>query len=333
MKILAIESSCDDTGVSISEGRKKILSNVLASQIEIHRKYGGVVPEIAARKHLEIISYLVQEALQKAELSISDIDVFAATYGPGLVGSLLIGLSFAKGLAISESKPFVAVNHLYGHIFSNFLSFPHLEFPYVVLLVSGGHTEILIVRSYDDITKIGKTIDDAAGEAFDKIARILGLNYPGGPEIEKIADGGKEIYKFPRPLSKKDNFDFSFSGLKTSVLYFLKKNRDKFDIKDIAYSFQEAIVDVLTKKVFGAARKNKVKNIVFAGGVAENKRLRERAEEIAIVEKANIYFPPLSQCTDNAAMIAIAANEKIQKRGEYSPLSTNAIPYLDIEND
>lgn len=332
MKILAIESSCDDTGVSVSEGRK-ILSNVLASQIEIHRKYGGVVPEIAARKHLEIISYLVQEALQKAELNVSDIDVFAATYGPGLVGSLLIGLSFAKGLAISESKPFVAVNHLYGHIFSNFLSFPHLEFPYVVLLVSGGHTEILLVRSYDDITKIGKTIDDAAGEAFDKIARILGLNYPGGPEIERIANGGKEIYKFPRPLSKKDNFDFSFSGLKTSVLYFFKKNRDKFDIKDIAYSFQEAIVDVLTKKVFSAARKNKVKNIVFAGGVAENKRLRERAEEIAIVEKANIYFPPLSQCTDNAAMIAIAANEKIQKREEYSPLFTNAIPYLDIEND
>ena len=190
MKILAIESSCDDTGVSVSEGRK-ILSNVLASQIEIHRKYGGVVPEIAARKHLEIISYLVQEALQKAELNVSDIDVFAATYGPGLVGSLLIGLSFAKGLAISESKPFVAVNHLYGHIFSNFLSFPHLEFPYVVLLVSGGHTEILLVRSYDDITKIGKTIDDAAGEAFDKIARILGLNYPGGPEIERIANGGK----------------------------------------------------------------------------------------------------------------------------------------------
>jgi N6-L-threonylcarbamoyladenine synthase len=332
MKILAIESSCDDTGVSVSEGRK-ILSNVLASQIEIHKKYGGVVPEIAARKHLEIISYLVQEALQKAELSVSDIDVFAATYGPGLVGSLLIGLSFAKGLAISENRPFVAVNHLYGHIFSNFLSFPHLEFPYIVLLVSGGHTEILIVRSYDDITKIGKTIDDAAGEAFDKIARILGLNYPGGPEIERIADGGKEIYKFPRPLSKKDNFDFSFSGLKTSVLYFFKKNRDKFDIKDIAYSFQEAIVDVLTKKVFSAARKNKVKNIVFAGGVAENKRLRERAEEIANVEKANIYFPPLSQCTDNAAMIAIAANEKIQKREEYSPLSTNAIPYLDIEND
>lgn len=332
MKILAIESSCDDTGVSISENRK-ILSNVLASQIEIHRKYGGVVPEIAARKHLQIISHLVKEALENAKLKISEIDVFAATYGPGLVGSLLIGLSFAKGLAISEDKPFVAINHLYGHIFSNYLSFPDLQFPYIVLLVSGGHTEILKVDDYDNISKIGKTIDDAAGEAFDKVARILGLNYPGGPQIEEVSNNGKEIYRFPRPLNKKGNYNFSFSGLKTSVLYFLKKNADKYEIKDIAYSFQEAIVDVLTKKVFNAANKYRVKDIVFAGGVAENKRLREKAQDISKKEKINIYFPPLNQCTDNAAMIAIAAYEKIKKREKFSPLSTNAIPYLDIDMD
>lgn len=327
MRVLAIESSCDETAVAIVEDGK-LLSSVLSSQVNIHRKYGGVVPEIAARKHLENILFLLDEALDRASLKIDDIDVFAATQGPGLVGSLLVGLSLAKGLSISLNKPFVAVNHLIGHIYANFLSFPDLEYPFLVLLVSGGHTEILLAEDWNNFKRIGKTRDDAAGEAFDKVARLLGLGYPGGPEVEQAARNGNPIYRFPRALNEKGNFDFSFSGLKTSVLYFLKNNPEA-RIEDVAAAFQEAVIDSLLTKTFAAAKTYGINKIVFAGGVAANTRLRERANEIAKEKDINIYFPPIEFCTDNAAMIAMVAYEKA-KRGIFSPIDTNAIPYLSI---
>jgi len=324
MIVLAIESSCDETAVAIVEDGK-LLSSVLASQVEIHRKFGGVVPEIAARHHLGNIAPLVDEALERAAISVTDVDVFAATYGPGLVGSLLVGLSFAKGLALALNRPFIAVNHLHGHLYANMITFPSLIPPFLVLLVSGGHTELFSVNSWDSIERIGKTRDDAAGEAFDKIARLLGLNYPGGPEIEKLAKSGEEKYNFPRSLREKGNYDFSFSGLKTSVLYFLKKN-PQAKKEDVAASFQAAVVDSLLSKTFAAAAEYGLKNVVFAGGVAANSYLREKAQQFA-KDKYNVYFPPIEFCTDNAAMIAIAAYNKA-KRGELSPMDTNAIPYL-----
>ncbi|OAA30065.1 protein kinase [Kosmotoga arenicorallina S304] len=324
MKVLAIESSCDETAIAIvDEG--KLISNVLASQIKIHQKFGGVVPELAARHHLSNIVPLVDEAFERAGISIEEIDVFAATYGPGLVGSLLVGLSFAKGLALALNKPFVAVNHLHGHLYANMITFPKLSPPFLMLLVSGGHTELFNVNSWDSFERVGKTRDDAAGEAFDKVARLLGLSYPGGPEIEKLAKKGEVKYSFPRSLREKGNYDFSFSGLKTSVLYFIKKNPGAKK-EDIAASFQAAVVDSLLSKTFAAAEKYRLKDIVFAGGVAANSYLREKAGRLS-EGKYSIYFPPIEFCTDNAAMIAMAAYHKA-KRGEFSPLGTNAIPYL-----
>ncbi|AKI98047.1 tRNA (adenosine(37)-N6)-threonylcarbamoyltransferase complex transferase subunit TsaD [Kosmotoga pacifica] len=326
MKVLAIESSCDETAVAIVEDTA-LLSNTLASQIDIHKKYGGVVPEIAARHHLEILASLVDETLERAGLSVYEIDVFAATYGPGLVGSLLVGLSFAKALALALGKPFVAVNHLHGHLYANLISFPDLNPPFLVLLVSGGHTELFFLNSWDSMKRIGKTRDDAAGEAFDKVARLLGLGYPGGPEIERIAKSGEEKYNFPRSLREKGNYDFSFSGLKTSVLYFMRKNPEA-KVEDIAASFQAAVVDSLLSKTFAAAAEYGVKEIVFAGGVAANRYLRNKAQVLS-KDKYNLYFPPIELCTDNAAMIAMAAYNKA-KRGEFSPLDTNAVPYLQF---
>jgi N6-L-threonylcarbamoyladenine synthase len=328
MKILAIESSCDETAVAIVEDGR-VLSSLISSQIDIHKKYGGVVPEIASRKHLEIVDRLVLQAVEETGLTLEEIDVFAATMGPGLVGSLLIGLSVAKGLAISLNRPFIGVNHLYGHVYANLISYPDLRPPFMVLLVSGGHTEILLMEEWDTVEMIGKTRDDAAGEAFDKIARLLGLGYPGGPEIEKAARGGSPVYSFPRPLQEKGHYDFSFSGLKTSVLYFLQRNPGVL-VEDVAASAQEAIVDSLVTKTFDAAQNLAVNKIAFAGGVASNSLLRERAIEMASKRGVRVFFPPVGMCTDNAAMIAVAAYEKA-KRGFYSPLSTNAVPYLSLD--
>ena len=329
MRVLAIESSCDETAVAIVEDGR-LISNVVSSQIEIHRKYGGVVPEIAARKHLENILPLLDEALGEAGLTVQDIDVFGATYGPGLVGALLVGLSVAKGLALSLEKPFVGVNHLFGHLYANFLAYPDLKLPVTVLLVSGGHTEIFVMKDWNAVERVGKTRVEAAGEAFDKVARLLNLGYPGGPEIEAAAKNGSVIYEFPRAFMEKDNFDFSFSGLKTSVLYFLKKNPEALPA-DVAASFQEAVVDVLVRKSFAAAEKFDTGKVVFAGGVAANSRLRQEAELYARKTGIKVYFPPVALCTDNAAMIAMAAYEKA-KRGIYSPLSTNAVPYLTLSD-
>ncbi|MFO7882221.1 MAG: tRNA (adenosine(37)-N6)-threonylcarbamoyltransferase complex transferase subunit TsaD [Kosmotogaceae bacterium] len=327
MIVLAVESSCDETSVAIVKNGK-LLSNETASQIDIHGKYGGVVPEIAARKHLEYIIPVFEKALDEASVELYEIDAFAATYGPGLVGSLLIGLSFVKGLSISLKKPFLAINHLMGHLYANFITFPELETPFIVLLVSGGHTELFLMENTNSIKKIGQTRDDAAGEAFDKIARMLDLGYPGGPAIEKAADNGNDIYDFPRSLKKKGNIDFSFSGLKTSVLYFLRENKD-IKKEDIAASVQSAITDSLIEKTFLAADKFNINRIVFAGGVAANKYLRNQAKIMAKEKKKEVYFPPIELCTDNAGMIAYVAYKKT-KREDFSPLDTNAIPYLTI---
>jgi N6-L-threonylcarbamoyladenine synthase len=327
MILLAVESSCDETSVAVIKDGK-LLSNKTATQIDIHEKYGGVVPEIAARKHLEYIIPVFEKAVEEACIDVHEIDVLAATYGPGLVGSLLVGLSFVKGLSISLNKPFIVVNHLLGHLYANFITFPDLKTPFIVLLVSGGHTELFLMKSMDTIEKIGQTRDDAAGEAFDKIARMLELGYPGGPAIEKAAENGSDIHKFPRSLRKKNNIDFSFSGLKTSVLYFLRKN-DRCKKEDIAASVQSAIIDSLVEKTFLAAEKFKVERIVFAGGVAANKHLRNQAQIMANKKKKRVYFPPVELCTDNAGMIAYAAYKKI-KRGSYSPLDINAVPSLTL---
>ncbi len=328
MKVLALESSCDETAVAIIEGGH-LLSSVVSSQIDVHRKFGGVVPEIAARKHLEIVDKIVSASLDEANLSLEEIDVFASTMGPGLVGSLLVGLSFAKGMALAMNKKFIGVNHLFGHVYANFLEYPQLRPPFMVLLVSGGHTEILVLEDWNRIELVGRTRDDAAGEALDKIARLLGLGYPGGPAIQEAAQKGEVKYHFPRPLQEKGNFDFSFSGIKTSVLYFLKKNPSA-SAYDVAASAQEAIVDSLVTKTFHAAESKGLKEVAFAGGVASNSRLRERANDLSEESKIRAFFPPVNLCTDNAAMIAMVAYEKA-KRGLFSPLSTNAVPYLSLD--
>ncbi|HIP92272.1 MAG TPA: tRNA (adenosine(37)-N6)-threonylcarbamoyltransferase complex transferase subunit TsaD [Thermotoga sp.] len=328
MKVLGIETSCDETAVAVLKDGKEILANFVSSQIKIHEKFGGVVPEIAARQHLKILPLLLKEVFKRVEPS--ELDLIAVTYGPGLIGALLVGLSLAKGLSMSLEIPLIGVNHIEAHIFSIFISYPNLSPPFITLMVSGGHTMIIKVEENMKMTVLGETLDDAAGEAFDKVARLLGLGYPGGPAIEKASlKGDPKKYKFPRATTEdKKNFNFSFAGLKTSVLYFLKK-AENYKVEDVAASFQEAIVDVLVEKTFNAARFSGIRKIVFAGGVSANKRLREKAKEKAEKWNYEIYFPPFELCTDNALMVAKAGYEKYLK-GEFSPLDLNADPNLRI---
>jgi len=328
MKVLGIETSCDETAVAILKDGKEILANFVSSQIKIHEKFGGVVPEIAARQHLKILPLLLKEVFKRVEPS--ELDLIAVTYGPGLIGALLVGLSLAKGLSMSLEIPLIGVNHIEAHIFSIFISYPNLSPPFITLMVSGGHTMIIKVEENMRMIVLGETLDDAAGEAFDKVARLLGLGYPGGPAIEKASlKGDPKKYKFPRAMTEdKKNFNFSFAGLKTSVLYFLKK-AENYKVEDVAASFQEAIVDVLVEKTFNAARFSGIRKIVFAGGVSANKRLREKAKEKAEKWNYEIYFPPFELCTDNALMVAKAGYEKYLK-GEFSPLDLNADPNLRI---
>lgn len=304
------------------------MANFVSSQIKIHEKFGGVVPEIAARQHLKILPILLREVFKRVEPS--ELDLIAVTYGPGLIGALLVGLSLAKGLSMSLEIPLIGVNHIEAHVFSIFISYPNLSPPFITLMVSGGHTMIIKVEENMRMIVLGETLDDAAGEAFDKVARLLGLGYPGGPAIEKASlKGDPKKYKFPRAMTEdKKNFNFSFAGLKTSVLYFLKKEKN-YNVEDVAASFQEAIVDVLVEKTFNAARFSGIRKIVFAGGVSANKRLREKAKEKAEKWNYEIYFPPFELCTDNALMVAKAGYEKYLK-GEFSPLDLNADPNLRI---
>jgi len=329
--VLGIESSCDETSASIVKDQK-IISNIVHSQ-EIHSDYGGVVPEIASREHQKYIVFVVDKALEKAELSINDIDGIAVTYGAGLKGALLVGLNFAKGMSIALNIPYIGVNHLEGHLYSNIMDNHKIKLPFLSLIVSGGHTQIWEVEKIGEYTLIANTVDDAAGEAFDKGARLLGLPYPGGPEIQKVSEGGNPEYiKFPRPIVKKSEFNFSFSGLKTSLLYKLQKlhkTEIKNNLRDIASSYQEAIVDTLLDRLDRVAKKNNLRQISVAGGVAANKRFREKAKSLSETKNIDIYFPHLSLCTDNAAMIAMAGYSKLEN-GFESPLSLEANPNLSL---
>lgn len=310
MKVLAVESSCDETSVAVVEDGREVYSNVIASQIDTHKKFGGVVPEIASRQHVEAINTVLKEGLDQAGVKLEDIDIIAATKGPGLIGALLVGLSAGKALALATGKPFVGVNHIVGHVCANYISFKDLEPPFIGLIISGGHTYLIEVKDYVDFRLHGRTVDDAVGEAFDKVARSLGLAYPGGPLIDALAKKGKETIEFPRVMIKEDNYNFSFSGLKTAVLNYLNSTRlrgEEIVTEDVCKSFQEAVVDVLLEKSFRLAREKDMDKIVLCGGVSANSRIREAFEERGREENIKIFYPELKLCTDNAAMIASAA--------------------------
>lgn len=310
MKVLAVESSCDETSVAVVENGREVYSNVIASQIDTHKKFGGVVPEIASRQHVEAINTVLKEGLDQAGVKLSDIDIIAATKGPGLIGALLVGLSAGKALALATGKPFVGVNHIVGHVCANYISFKDLEPPFIGLIISGGHTYLIEVKDYVDFTLHGRTVDDAVGEAFDKVARSLGLSYPGGPVVDALAKKGKESIEFPRVMIKEDNYNFSFSGLKTAVLNYLNNTRlrgEEIVVEDVCKSFQEAVVDVLLEKSFRLAKEKNMDKIVLCGGVSANSRIREAFEERGSKENIKIFYPELKLCTDNAAMIASAA--------------------------
>ena len=326
MIVLGIETSCDETSASVVSGDKKILSNIISSQIDIHRPYGGVVPEIASRSHVQKIDEVIKIALEKAGILIGDIDAIAATAGPGLIGGLIVGLLTSKAMAISINKPLIAINHLEAHALTPRLT-NKIEFPYLLLLVSGGHTQIWNIINFGSYELLGETRDDAAGEAFDKGARILGLGYPGGPEIEKLAKNGDyKSINFPRALLEKNNLEFSFSGLKTSLLYYVDKNKNA-KTENIAASYQYAIIDVLVQKLKLAVDITGSKTCVIAGGVAANKFLRRHVEKV--ISNKKIVFPDLSYCTDNAAMIAFLG-EKYLKKGKKSNFNFSILPNMRI---
>ena len=331
--ILGIESSCDETAASVVRGGREILSNVINTQIDFHKKYGGVVPEIASRKHIESIDVVVEEAIKTAGVQFSDLDAIAVTYGPGLVGALLVGVSFAKGLAYALKKPLVPVHHIKGHITANFLAHPDLEPPFICLVASGGHSHIVKVSSYTDFEILGRTRDDAAGEAFDKIARVIGLGYPGGPLIDKLAkEGDKNAFKFPRVRMDKTSLDFSFSGVKTAVincLHKLDQQGIEYNKADVAASFQDAVTDVLCEHTIEAAKQNNMNTIALAGGVASNSDLRAKMKSMAEKSGISVLFPPPILCTDNGAMIA-SAGYYAYLNGDFADLDLNAIPSLSL---
>ena len=334
MLTLAIETSCDETSCAVVKDGREVLSNIISSQIDIHRKFGGVVPEIASRKHIESINQIIQEALDTANTSFNDIDLVGVTQGPGLVGALLIGISTAKAIAYGLDIPIIGVNHIEGHVCANYIEFKDLEPPFTCLIVSGGHTYLVQVNGYTDYELVGRTRDDAAGEAFDKVARALGLPYPGGPVIDKLATtGNKAAIDFPRVLLEPKSYDFSFSGLKTAVLNYLNQREQKGEsiiVEDVAASFQQAVLDVLVDKSFRLAKERKMKKIVLSGGVAANQGLRNMMEERGKKEGIKIFYPSRTLCTDNAAMIGAAAYFN-HKEGNASDLYFNVIPNLDLK--
>lgn len=331
--ILAIETSCDETAAAVIQDGREVLSNIISSQIEIHKQFGGVVPEIASRKHIEKINQVVEEALYDAKVTLEDIDAIGVTYGPGLVGALLVGVAHAKALSFAAKKPLVGVHHIEGHVSANYIENKDLEPPFLCLIVSGGHTHLVLVKEYGEYSIIGRTRDDAAGEAFDKVARAIGLGYPGGPKIDKLArEGNKKAIEFPRAHIEGAPYDFSFSGLKSAVLNHINSCAMKnieINNADIAAAFQEAVIDVLVTKTMMAAKDYNMKRIAIAGGVAANSALREAMAEACKANGLLFYHPSPIYCTDNAAMIGTAAYYEYIK-GARCGLDLNAIPNLKI---
>lgn len=333
--ILAIESSCDETSVAVIENGERILSNIVASQIKSHKRFGGVVPEVASRHHVEQITLCIEEALEEANVTSKELSAVAVTYGPGLVGALLIGLSAAKAFAWANELPLLPINHMAGHIYAARLVKP-LEFPLMALLVSGGHTELVYMIEDGSFEIIGETRDDAAGEAYDKVGRVLGLSYPSGKEIDELAHQGEDTYDFPRAMIKEDNFDFSFSGLKSAFInltHNAEQRGEQLNKMNLAASFQASVVDVLVTKTIKACKTYPVKQLIVAGGVAANRGLREKMTAMIEAEltEVNLIVPPLRLCGDNAAMIGAAAHVELQKN-HFADMSLNANPSLAFQH-
>lgn len=324
--VLGIESSCDETSASVVKNGREVLSNIINSQIKIHEAYGGVVPEIASRCHTEVINQVTKQALKEANVKIEDIDVICPTYGPGLVGALLVGVSYSKGLSFATNKPLLGVNHIEGHIAANYITHKNLKPPFICLIISGGHTHLVKVKDYTSFEILGKTRDDAIGEAFDKIARVVGLGYPGGPKVDKLAKDGKNIIQLP--ITHLENMDFSFSGIKTAVINLNHKNPN-IDKADLCLSFEKTATDMLENNIKKAVNATKINKIVLAGGVSCNSYIRNRLDQLAQKENLEIYYPEPKLCTDNAAMIAAAGYFNYIK-GKRSNLTLNAVPNLKL---
>ena len=331
--ILAIESSCDETAAAVVKNGREILSNVISSQIDLHTLYGGVVPEIASRKHIEKINQVIESALSESGLTLENMDAIGVTYGPGLVGALLVGVAEAKAMAYAANKPLVGVHHIEGHVSANFIEHPDLEPPFMCLIVSGGHTHLVIVRDYGEFEILGRTRDDAAGEAFDKVARAVGLGYPGGPKVDKAAkEGNPQAIKFPRAKVDGNRYDFSFSGLKSAVLNHINHANmmgEEINVPDLLASFQNAVVDVLVSHTVDAAKEYGFKKVAIAGGVASNSALRKGMKEACEENGIEFYYPSPIYCTDNAAMIGTAAYYEFIN-GARADWDLNAVPNLKL---
>ena len=324
--IMGIESSCDETSVSIVKNGREVLSNVINSQIKIHEKFGGVVPEIASRCHVEVINEIMKQALKEANITLKDIDGIAVTYGPGLVGALLVGVSYAKALSFATGIPLVPVNHIAGHIAANYITYKDLKPPFLCLIVSGGHTHLVNVKDYNEFEILGKTRDDAIGEAFDKVARVVGLGYPGGPKVDALAKEGMPNIELPK--THFDNLDFSFSGIKTAVINLNHKDPN-INKADLCASFQKTVTEILIQNVKKAIKQTKIKTLALAGGVSANSYIRNEFTKLQKEENIQIYYPELRLCTDNAAMIASAGYYNYLK-GKTSDLDLNAVPNLKL---
>ncbi|HOO43470.1 MAG TPA: tRNA (adenosine(37)-N6)-threonylcarbamoyltransferase complex transferase subunit TsaD [Bacillota bacterium] len=330
MYVLGVETSCDETSVSVTKDGKEVLSNEVLSQIDIHKEYGGVVPEIASREHIKGITYVFDKAINDAKIKYEDLDLIAVTEGPGLIGSLLIGVNAAKVISLNYHIPIIGVHHITGHIYASHIE-NDMQFPLIALVVSGGHTELILMKEHFSFEKLGETQDDAVGEAYDKVARVLGLPYPGGPVVDKMARNGVDRYHFPRPMIDTDDYNFSFSGLKSHVInlhHNMIQRNESFNKEDFCRSFQEAVTDVLVAKTIKAIKQYDVKQIVVAGGVAANSGLREKMRNR--ITEVPVYFPKMAYCTDNAAMISVAGYFKYQKQKKYDDLMLNGSSRLKI---
>ena len=331
--ILGLESSCDETAAAVIKNGRTVLSNVISSQIDIHKEYGGVVPEIASRKHIERINTVIEEALKEAGVGLKDLDAIGVTYGPGLVGALLVGVAEAKALCFAADIPLVGVHHIEGHVSANYIENKDLEPPFLCLIVSGGHTHLVVVKDYGEFEILGRTRDDAAGEAFDKVARAIGLGYPGGPKIDKLSkEGNPDAITFPKTKIEDAPYDFSFSGLKSAVLNYINKAKmmnEEFNPADLAASFQKNVVDTLTEKTIHAAKELHINKVAIAGGVASNSTLRNSMEEACRKEGLRFYHPSPIFCTDNGAMIGVAAYYEFIK-GTRHGWDLNAVPNLQL---